>query len=140
MFLLFIIRHPEFLRPFCVKCGVQESINHDVLLAEKYDTVDCKLHQQGKHRILVKGDGHCLPRAVFRGAKLLDLATQHITYKSLFEASIDRIRMNIDHYVPFLAEGKESALEQLDKYFCSKEYSLPSNVLDACINALASEA
>ena len=123
-----------------MKCGVQESINHDVLLAEKYDTVDCKLHEQGKCRIPVKGDGHCLPRAVFRGAKLMDHAKQHITYKSLFQASMERIKMNIDHYVPFLAESKESALEQLDKYFCSKKYSLPSNVLDACINALASEA
>eukprot|EP00794_Sanderia_malayensis_P013304 gene13304-14677_t len=63
-----------------------------------------------------------------------------VLVKSLFKASIDRIKTNIDHYVPFLAEHKQSALQQLDQYFCSREYSLPSNILDAFMNALASEA
>ena len=60
-------------------------------------------------RIPIKGDGHCLPRAIFRGAKSLNLLPNFIIYSGL-------LKLNALDYMDFLVEAIDIALGQLDDY------------------------
>ena len=118
---------------------MEASINDQSSLKESYVEIDKQLAGIEKERVAILGDGHCLPRAVFRGAKLKDLVAGHISYKSLFRSVIDSLKHKINDYKGFLEEDTATALRQLDNYFVSKQYSLPSNILDACIHSLADQ-
>ena len=111
---------------------MEASINDQSSLKESYVEIDKQLAGIEKERVAILGDGHCLPRAVFRGAKLKDLVAGHISYKSLFRSVIDSLKHEINDYKGFLEEDTATALRQLENYFVSKQYSLTSNVLDAC--------
>lgn len=118
---------------------MEASISDQFSLKESYVEVDKQLAEIEKERVAIQGDGHCLPRAVFRGAKLKDLVAGHINYKSLFRSAVDSLRQKINDYEGFLEEDAATALGQLEDYFVSKQYSLSSNILDACIHSLADQ-
>ena len=101
--------------------------------------MDNYLKSSNKIRIPIKGDGHCLPRTIFHGAKNLNLIPHFITYSALFKAAVEKIKSNINLYTSFLTESVESALEDLDSYLEDKQYSLNSNIVDVVIYALATE-
>ena len=90
-----------------------------------------------KIRIPIKGDGHCLPRAVFRGAKYLGLLVEFTTYSQLLRACVDDIKTNIDDYKSYNIQGEKAALEALKEYVESKLYNSNQNIIDAVIVALA---
>ena len=90
-----------------------------------------------KIRIRVKGDGHCLPRAVFRGAKSLNLLPQFIKYSELLEAAIEDIKVNMDKFQFINVNGTESATKALDTYYKEKKYNSQENIIDAVIVSLA---
>ena len=141
-------KHPEFLRPYCVKCGVIESIRSESELEEKFKSMDTYINSMNKIRLSIKGDGHCLPRAIFRGAKHLNLIPQFITYTQLLRSSVEKIKANIQSdvtppentcYKDFITEGVDKAIEALDTYEKSKKYNLPSNIIDIVMFALSNE-
>ena len=99
--------------------------------------MDNYLKSSNKIRIPIKGDGHCLPRTICRGAR--NLIPHFITYSALFKAAVEKIKSNINLYTSFLTESVESALEDLDSYLEDKQYSLNSNIIDVAIYALATE-
>ena len=127
----FLSRHLGFLIPYCVRCGIEESVKSDMELKHQYDSIDAYLKSSRKVRISVKGDGHCLPRAVFRGAKHLHLIPHSITYYSaLLKATVDSIICDLSKYLGFITETQDSALQALNSYLVDKKYTLESNIID----------
>ena len=132
----------------CVKWGVIESIRSESELEEKFKSMDTYINSMNKIRLSIKGDGHCLPRAIFRGAKHLNLIPQFITYTQLLRSSVEKIKANIQSdvtppentcYKDFITEGVDKAIEALDTYEKSKKYNLPSNIIDIVMFALSNE-
>ena len=109
------------MRPYCIRCGVNESIQSERDLKERYEQMDAYIKSANKRRIPVIGDGHCLPRAVFRGAKNLNLLPQFITYSGLFKATVQRIETDINRYTGFITESVDSAIEDLNSYLIDKK-------------------
>ena len=101
--------------------------------------MDVYLTSSRKKRISVKKDGHCLPRAVFRGAKHLNLISNLITYSALLKTVADGIKSDIPKYIGFITETEDSAKEALDSYITDKKYTLDSNIIDVVIFALANQ-
>ena len=97
------------MRANCVRCGVLESIKSDLELREQYDSMDAYLKSSRKKRISVRGDGHCLPRAVFRGAKSINFIPNLITYSALLKAAANKIKSDFNKYIGFITETEESA-------------------------------
>ena len=84
----------------------------------------------------MKGDGHCLPHAVFRGDKHHNLLPGYIKYSSLLKEAVDQIKLNIKQYAGILTEGEEVAKNALEKFVAEKNYNVESNTVDAIINKL----
>ena len=137
--LLFLFRHPIYARAFCIRCGVKESVNSEKDLREKYQNMDFYLKASKKKRKIIRGDGHCLPRAVFNGAKLLNLMPNVVTYSALLKAAANRIRLKIKDYSNFLTDNMDDALNALDRFVFEKKYQDESNIIDAVVVALAQE-
>ena len=135
-----LLRHPEFLRQYCEECGRLASLETSEQILNDTRKMDSYVHAAGKTRVNIKRDGHCLPRAVFRGAKEQDLIAEHITYLSLFKASVKYIKDNISNYKDFLTESKENAFAQIDRYVNERSYALPSNIIDILLIALAQQS
>ena len=124
------------MRPFCLSCGVKESIAFSGNLQQSYNRLDDYLSYLGKRRTLIKPDGHCLPRAVFSGMKRKGQLADLITYKQLFKTAVKEIKSNTDErYNSWLVDSKESTLEQLKLYENEIKYS--SNVVDLFLVALS---
>ena len=71
------------MRPFCLRCGVNESIPSHADMASSYGIIDKHLDTIGKSRSKIKPDGFCLPRAVFSGLKRKGLLQSYTTFKQL---------------------------------------------------------
>ena len=125
------------MKLFCVQCGVAESVKTDAEVKRAYEDMDTYLKFLRKKRIQVKGDGHCLPRAVFRGAKHHNLLPEYVKYSSLLKEAVDQIKLNIKQYAGILTEGEEVAKNALEKFVVEKNYNVESNIVDAIINELA---
>ena len=117
-------------------------------MEERFKSMDTYINSMDKIRLSIKGDGHCLPRAIFRGAKHLNLIPQFITYTQLLRSSVEKIKANIQSdvtppentcYKDFIIEGVDKAIEALDTYEKSKKYNLPSNIIDIVMFALSNE-
>ena len=87
--------------------------------------------------VAIRGDGHCLPRAVFRGCKNKDILPQYLTYKALLSAATASIQENWSDYCHVITEDKESALENLRVYSENKAYMLPSIMVDLVLYSLS---
>ena len=74
-----------------------------------------------KTRRTIKGDGHCLPRAIFRGEKHLGLIPEHITYMSLFQATAKYITDNFKLFERILTETADKALSDLPRLYKRQE-------------------
>ena len=98
------------------------------------------LHFKRMKRHRIKPDGHCLPRAVFKGIKLLNICPEYITYSGFFQAAIVNIKDNIEKYSGFNTGSVDQAKEALDTYFLEKKYNLQENIIDAAIVSLAEVA
>ena len=91
------------MNPFCLRCGVNASIQNSVNLQTKYNTMDTYLSVLGKKQLQIKADGHCLPRAVFTGMKRKNLLPNYLSYKQIFREAIKEIKMT-DKYIDFIAD------------------------------------
>ena len=120
-------------------CRIKRSIQCEQTLKQEYNDIDSYIKSSNKLRIAIKGDGHRLPRAVFRGAKYQNLIPQFITYTSLLKSVVERIKDNMEAYLDFLEEGIDTALSALEAYSNDKKYTDPSNVIDIVIFALPDE-
>ena len=136
----FIFSHTEYMRPFCIRCGIKRSIQCEQTLKQEYNDMDSYIKSSNKLLIAIK-DGHRLPRSVFRGAKCQNLIPQFITitYTSLLKSVVERIKENMETYLDFLEDTIDTALLALDAYSNDKKYTDPSNVIDIVIFALSDE-
>ena len=91
------------MNPFCLKCGVNGTIQNSVNLQTKFNTIDTYLSVPGENRLQIKADGHCLPRAVFAGMKKKNLLPNYLSYKQVFLEAIKEIKM-ADKYIAFIAD------------------------------------
>ena len=87
--------------------------------------------------VAIRGNGHCLLRAVFRGCKSKDILPQYLTYKALLSAATASIQENWSDYCHVNTEDKESALENLRVYSENKAYMLPSIMVDLVLYSLS---
>ena len=87
--------------------------------------------------VAIRGNGHCLPRAVFRGCKSKDILPQYLTYKALLSAATASIQENWSDYCHVITEDKESALQNLRVYSENKAYMLPSIMVDLVLYSLS---
>ena len=125
-----LIRYLNHVNRYCTNCGVKASIDCDKDLRSAYALLEEKLNLVNKQRVAIRGDGHSLPRAVFRGCKSKDTLPQYLTYKALLFAATASIQENWNDYCPVVTEDKESSLENLRMYSESKAYMLPSIMVD----------
>ena len=91
------------MNPFCLRCGVNASIQNSVNLQTKYNTMDTYLSVLGKKRLQMKADGHCLTRAVFSGMKKKNFLPNYLPYKQIFCEAIKEIKMTYK-YIGFVAD------------------------------------
>ena len=91
------------MNPFCLRCGVNASIQNSVNLQTKYNTMDIYLSVLGKKRLQIKADRHCLPPAVFTGMKKKKSLPNYLSYKQIFREAIKEIKMT-DKYIDFIAD------------------------------------
>ena len=120
------------MNPFCLRFGVNASIQNSVNLQTKYNTMDTYLSVLGKKRLQIKADGHCLPRAVFTGMKKKNLLPKYLSYKQIFREAIKEINMT-DKYIDFIADTV-NYVKRLDCYEKKKNYN--SDIVDLIIAAL----
>ena len=66
------------MKLFCGQCGVTECVKTDAAVKRAYGDMDTYLKFLEKKQIHVKGDGHCLPRAVFREEKHHNLLPEYV--------------------------------------------------------------
>ena len=125
------------MRAYCVQCGIDESVKSDLEVKKQYSDMDVYLKFSRKKRFAVKGDGHCLPRAVFRGAKYLNL--NYITYSALLKAAADGIKSDFLKYTGIITDTEVSAKKALDTYIVGKIYTLGSNIIDVIVVAFANQ-
>ena len=121
------------MKPFCVKCGIAESIQTNDDLVKRYKILDDHYKILGKRRITVKGDGHCLPRAVFSSLKRKNLLPDISSYKELLQQAVNEVKKQ--DYAIWLNDGKEKAAAELKAYEEMKVYT--TNIVDVVIAALA---
>ena len=91
------------MNPFCLRFGVNASIQNSVNLQTKYNTMDTYLSVLGKKRLQMKADGHCLTRAVFSGMKKKKFLPNYLSYKQIFCEAIKEIKMTYK-YIGFVAD------------------------------------
>ena len=91
------------MNPFCLKCGVNATIQSSVNLQTKFNTMDTYLSVLGDNRLQIKADGHCLPRAVFAGMKKKNVLPNYLSYKQVFREAIKEMKM-ADKYIDFIAD------------------------------------
>ena len=91
------------MNPFCLRCGVDMSIQNSVNLQTKYKKIDTYLSVLGKKWLQIKEDVHCLPHAVFTGTEKKNLLPDHLSYKQIFREAIKEIKM-ADKYTDFIAD------------------------------------
>ena len=77
---------------YCANCGDKASINFDKDLKSTYILLEEKLNLVNKKRIAIRGDRHCLLRAVFRGCKSKDILAQYFTYKALLSLLLHQFK------------------------------------------------
>lgn len=92
--------------------------------------MDTYLKFNRKKRVSIKGDGHCLPRAIFRGAKNLSLIPEYITMSSLLINGVNWIKIELHNFSDIITESEELAKEALNTYVNDKKYNLDSNIID----------
>ena len=106
-------RHLNNVNRYCTNCGVKASIDLDKDLKSAYTLLEEKLNLVNKRRVAIRGDGHCLPTAVFRGCKSKDILPKYLTYKALLSVAATSIQENWSDYCHVVNEAKESALENI---------------------------
>ena len=84
-----------------------------------------------KKRLIIKGDGHCLPRAVFTGMKRKNLLPTYMSYKQIFREAIQEIKCT-DKYLGYIT-NPDTYVVQLDHYENEKIYN--SDIVDIVIAA-----
>ena len=107
-------------------------------IKEDEKALDNYIAASNKIRIRIAKDGHCLPRAIFRGAKLTNELREHINYKSFFREVIAEIKENMDE--GFITESREDAVKALDLYLNKNDYAVPSNSIDMVLVWLARQS
>ena len=107
---------------YCSNCGVKASIDFDKDLKRAYALLKEKLNLVNKKRVAIRGDGHCLQRAVFRGCKSKHILPQYLSYKTLVPATTANIQENWNDYCHVVTEDKHSALENLQMYSENKAF------------------
>ena len=117
--------------------AVKTSIDFDNDLKKAYTLLEETLNLSNKRRVAIGGDGHCLPRVVFRGYKSKDILPQYLTYKALLSAATASIQENWSDYCHVVIEDKESALENLWMYSENNAYMLPSIMVDLVLYSLS---
>ena len=116
---------------------MNESIRTEEVKQKRKDDMDAHLKFIRKKRIPVKEDGHCLPRAVFRGAKEQDLIPQIYKYSSLMDCAVSAIKANMPRYAGFLIENGPDPEEALNLFVNDRKYYLESNIIDVIVVALS---
>ena len=91
------------MNPFCLRCGVDVSIQNSVNLQAKYNKMDTYLSVLTKKWLQIKADVHCLPHAVFTGMEKKNLSPNYLSYKQIFCEAIKEIKM-ADKYIDFIAD------------------------------------
>ncbi|XP_066936070.1 uncharacterized protein [Clytia hemisphaerica] len=124
--------HSEEMKPFCIKCGIAESIQNNEDLRKRYKLLDDHYESLGKRRIVVKPDGHCLPRAVFSSLKRVNLLPDINSYKELLHQAIKEVKK--EEYAIWVNGSKENADAELKAFEEKKEYT--TNIVDVVILAL----
>ena len=122
---------------YCEECGISASIVYNQDLKDHQVKIDEKLDEIAKVRTTIRGDGHCRPRAVFRGCKLNGLLEQCITYKNLLKLAIKEINDNWGKYCSFIDLTLNSAVNDLNAYLNDKQYNLPSLALYLVLYAMS---
>ena len=125
------------INQYCEECIISASITYNQDLKEHQVKIDKKLDEIAKVRTNTRGDGHCLPRGVFRGCKLNGLLEQCITYKNLLKLTIKEINDNWGKYCLFTDLTLNSAVNDLNAYFNDKQYTLSSLALDLVLYAMS---
>ena len=121
------------MRPFCLICGVKNSILESNNLRRQYQILDDYLNNLLKKRILIKPDGHCLPRAVFNEMNRKNLLPQYSNYKELFrKASFANAHNEICKF--WITESKETVLKNLKQ--CEENKVYTSNIVDLFLSSL----
>ena len=86
------------MNPFCLRCGVDVSIQNSVNLQAKYNKMDTYLSVLRKNWLQIKADVHYLPHAVFTGMEKKNLSPNYLSYKQIFREAIKEIKM-ADKYI-----------------------------------------
>ena len=105
------------MRSYCVRCGIDENVKSDLEVEKQYSDMDVYLKFSRKKRVAVKGDRHCLQRAVFRGVKYLNLIPNYITYSALLKVAADGIKSDFLKYTGIMTHIEDSAAKST-RYFC----------------------
>ena len=125
------------INQYCEECGISASITYNQDLKDYQVKIDEKLDEIAKVRTTIRGDDHCLPRAVFRGCKLNGLLEQCTTYKNLLKLTIKEINDDWGKYCSFTDLTLSSAVNNLNTYLNDKQYTLPSLALDLILYAMS---
>ena len=117
--------------------GISASITYNQDLKDHQVKIDKKLDEIAKVRTTIRGDDHCLPRAVFRRCKLNGLLEQCITYKNLLKLTIKEVNDNWGKYCSLTDLTLSSAVNDLNVYLIDKQYALPSLALYLVLYAMS---
>ena len=122
---------------YCEECGISTNIDYNQDLKDHQVKMDEKLNEIAKVRTTIRGDGHCLPRAVFCGCKLNGLPEQCITHKNLLKLTIKEVNDNCEIYFSFTELTLSGAVNDLNACLNDKKYTLPSLALDLVLYAMS---
>ena len=126
------------INQYCEECGISASISYNQDLKDHHQAkIDEKLDEIAKVKTTIRSDGHCLPRAIFRGYKLNGLLEQYIMYKNLFKLTTKETNDNWGKYCFFTDLALCSAVNDLNAYLNDKQYTLPSLALDLILYAMS---
>ena len=112
-------------------------------MKERETHVDNFLMFNRLKRSRIARDGHCLARAIFRGAKEFDLRNgtdvfgDYIKYRDLLTTVIDSIQTNICAFDAITIGGEDRAIQALEEYLNEKKYYLDDNIIDVIIVTMA---
>ena len=95
---------------------ISASTTYNQDLKDHQVKVDEKRHEIAKIRTTIRGDGHCLPPAVFRDCKLNGLLEQCITHKNLLKLTIKAINDNWRKHCLFADLTLSNAVNDLNAY------------------------
>ena len=72
------------MNPFCLRRGVDVSIQNSVNLQAKCNKMNTYLSVLRKKWLQIKADVHCLPHAVFTGMEKKNLLPNYLSYQQIF--------------------------------------------------------